>query len=276
MANIRVDLPIPIYDGMPVTFKAPADCSNITGLRVYYPVSETLTTSQDFTLADANRNDIGNINNLFTANAMVKVILDTVDKMAFVQNADTNAYLEGRFDNTIQKGTELTNEDLDTITVEGRYFTKNNNTCTNKPVTETTRAFGLMVVKSGGTNNIVAQLFFSAGNEKMHYRIYTTSGSWSEWYEITTGSRPTGTYNGNGKTTGRTVSVGGDGSVLIINSDWGMAMVTPGGAFTKSISMTDPSGLSQASANFADGVLTLGTNHQSVNSNGVVYSYQVL
>ena len=97
MANIRVDLPIPIYDGMSVTFKAPADCSDITGLRIYYPTSETLTTSQDFTLADANRNDVGNINNLFTANAMVKVVLDTDEHMAFIQNADTNAYLEGRF-----------------------------------------------------------------------------------------------------------------------------------------------------------------------------------
>ena len=97
MANIKVDLPIPIYDGMPVTFKAPVDCSEITGLRVYYPETETSTTSQDFTLVDANRNDVGNINNLFTANAIVKVILDTDEHMAFIQNADTNAYLEGRF-----------------------------------------------------------------------------------------------------------------------------------------------------------------------------------
>lgn len=109
MANIRVDLPIPIYDGMPVTFKAPADCSEITGLRVYYPESETSTTSQDFTLSDANRNNVGNINNLFTANAIVKVILDTDEHMAFIQNADTNAYLEGRFNEYLPlKGGTLT------------------------------------------------------------------------------------------------------------------------------------------------------------------------
>ena len=97
MANIRVDLEISIYDGMPGTFKAPADCSTITGLRVYYPESESMTTSRDFTFADAHRNDLTTISELFAANAMVKVILDLDDNMAFVQNADTNAYIENNF-----------------------------------------------------------------------------------------------------------------------------------------------------------------------------------
>lgn len=108
MANIRVDLSTPIYDGMPITFKAPADCSEITGLRVYYPDSETTTASQDFTLADANKNDVGVLNNLFAANALVKVILDTDEHMAFIQNADTNAYLEGRFDEKVTCTTPMT------------------------------------------------------------------------------------------------------------------------------------------------------------------------
>lgn len=97
MANIKVNLSMPIYNGMPVTFKAPADCSNVTGLRVQYPNGEDATASKDFIFADAHKNDLRDINELFKASAMVKVVLDTTDNMAFVQNADTNAYLEGRF-----------------------------------------------------------------------------------------------------------------------------------------------------------------------------------
>ena len=96
MANIRVDSPISIFDGQALTFRSPADCSQITGLKVYYPEGGT-TISKVFRFADAHGNNIGDLD-LFAADVVVKVILDTDTDLAFVQNADTNAYLEGRFD----------------------------------------------------------------------------------------------------------------------------------------------------------------------------------
>lgn len=90
--NIRVDLTYPIKDGTEVVFRAPVDCSQVTGLKVYYPGA-----SKEFALADAHGNNVGNIPHLFAENVAVKVILDVSTGMAFVQNADTNAYLEGRF-----------------------------------------------------------------------------------------------------------------------------------------------------------------------------------
>ena len=96
MAYIRVDQAIPVFDGQPVTFKSPANCSGIDGLKVYYPAADG-TAVATFALADAHGNNVGSIN-LFAANVLVKVILDTESGMAFVQNADTNAYLEGRFE----------------------------------------------------------------------------------------------------------------------------------------------------------------------------------
>ena len=90
--NVRVDLNTPITDGMEVVFRSPVDCSQVTGLVLYYPGG-----SHEFTFADAHGNDVGEIDHLFAGNAVVKVILDLVRSMAFVQNADTNAYLEGRF-----------------------------------------------------------------------------------------------------------------------------------------------------------------------------------
>lgn len=90
--NIRVDLNYPIKDGTEVVFRSPVDCSQVTGLKVYYPGA-----SQEFVLADAHGNNVGLIDHLFAENVVVKVILDVTTSMAFVQNADTNAYLEGRF-----------------------------------------------------------------------------------------------------------------------------------------------------------------------------------
>lgn len=94
MAYIRVDQAIPVFDGQPVTFKSPASCKGIEGLKVYYPVGKG-TAVATFALADAHGNNVGSID-LFAANVLVKVILDTDQGMAYVQNADTNAYLEGR------------------------------------------------------------------------------------------------------------------------------------------------------------------------------------
>lgn len=94
--NIRVDLNTPINDGTEVVFRSPVDCSQVTGLIVYYQVGAN-TASQEFAFADAHGNNVGDIDHLFAENVVVKVILDVTTGMAFVQNADTNAYLEGRF-----------------------------------------------------------------------------------------------------------------------------------------------------------------------------------
>lgn len=101
MSYIRVDQAIPVFDGQPVTFKSPANCSGIEGLKVYYPAADG-TAVATFALADAHGNNVGSIN-LFAANVLVKVILDTESGKAFVQNADTNAYLEGRFEGKAEK-----------------------------------------------------------------------------------------------------------------------------------------------------------------------------
>ena len=90
--NVRVDLSTPIYDGMEVVFKAPCDASQVTGLNLYYQQE-----MQNFSFADANANDVGDLDALFAEGAVVKVILDTYTNMAFIQNGDTNAYLENRF-----------------------------------------------------------------------------------------------------------------------------------------------------------------------------------
>ena len=90
--NVRVDLSTPIYDGMEVVFKAPCNAANVTGLKLCYQEEVHY-----FSFADANANDVGDLDNLFAEGAVVKVIIDTDTNKAFIQNADTNAYLENRF-----------------------------------------------------------------------------------------------------------------------------------------------------------------------------------
>ena len=96
MANIRIDLSSPIIEGQSLTFRSPADCSQVTGLIVYYPENDS-TVSKTFRFADAHGNNIGDLD-LFASDSLVKIILDIQSSLAFVQNADTNAYLETRFD----------------------------------------------------------------------------------------------------------------------------------------------------------------------------------
>ena len=118
MANIKLDLSYTIFDGASISFKSPADCSKVTGLRIYYPDAAGVIQFADFKFADANRNDVTDIDALFGAGAMVKVILDTDTNLAFVQNADTNAYLEGRLDAATPKTYNLI-KDGETAQVKG-------------------------------------------------------------------------------------------------------------------------------------------------------------
>lgn len=97
MANIKIELDYPLEDGMSLTFKAPCDCTEVTGLKVYYPeVTDTgsTTTNQTFSFRDAHLNVLTSLSNLFVSGATVKAVVDTTNGYAYIQNADTNGYLE--------------------------------------------------------------------------------------------------------------------------------------------------------------------------------------
>ena len=101
MANIRVDINGTIKDGSEIVFRSPVDCSAITGLVVYYTAEDGTAASKEFVLADAHGHNVGDIDHLFAENVVVKVILDVTAGMAYVQNADTNAYIERTFVKTV-------------------------------------------------------------------------------------------------------------------------------------------------------------------------------
>ena len=95
MANIRIDVIGELVDGQNVTFRAPCDCTSVTGLKVYY-IKNGEKVSKVFTMKDAHGNSLANLNNLFAEGAYVHAILDINNNYAYMQNVDTNGYLESR------------------------------------------------------------------------------------------------------------------------------------------------------------------------------------
>ena len=123
MANIKIEQSYAIADGQPVTFVAPCDCTAITGLNVTYPGG-----SKEFTFKDAHGNDLTGIGNLFTAGAYVKAILDIVNGYAYLQNADTNAYLEAQLASKRPNTWTPTAEEVGAAPAAGvAYIDKNDN-----------------------------------------------------------------------------------------------------------------------------------------------------
>lgn len=87
MAYIKINTKYPVYDGMPLTFEAPCDCTAVEGLSV---------NSTNYVFKDAHGVSLAGLGNLFEAGAYVKVILDATNRFAYIQNADTNSYLENK------------------------------------------------------------------------------------------------------------------------------------------------------------------------------------
>ena len=101
MAQIKISLGARLVDGMDIKFKAPCDCTAVTGLLVSYISDTGETAEKSFSFRDSHGNNLAGLGNLFGAGAYVKAILDTARGYAYLQNADTNAYLEGKRKETV-------------------------------------------------------------------------------------------------------------------------------------------------------------------------------
>lgn len=121
MAKIRVDLIEPLLDGMSIKFKAPCDCTAVTGLVVYYPGEDSVELNHSFVFKDVHGNILTGIGNLFVKDSYVNVIVDTVNGVAYLQNADTNGYLEAALESKLDRtGGVMTGS----VTLNGIVLTK--------------------------------------------------------------------------------------------------------------------------------------------------------
>lgn len=95
MANIRIVVDGPLQDGHKLTFKAPCDCSEMEYLDVRH-LKNNEQVSTLFTMKDAGCGNLTTTHNLFSKDSYVSVVLDTKNNRAFLQNANTNQYLENK------------------------------------------------------------------------------------------------------------------------------------------------------------------------------------
>ena len=119
MANIILDYNRPLKDGISVSFKAPCDCASVDGLCVRYDDGGRLA-SKVFTFRDTHGNDLTSLGNLFSEGAYVRALLDIVNGYAYLENADTNGYLEGNFGAKQNKLAWATDEDIEAM-FDGTY-----------------------------------------------------------------------------------------------------------------------------------------------------------
>ena len=104
MANILLTVNRTLEDGAIISFRAPCACNAVTGISVTYPVisdTSVTQTSKVFTFKDSHGNVLTGLGNLFLEGALVQVMLDVTNGAAFIQNADTNKYLEDKMESLL-------------------------------------------------------------------------------------------------------------------------------------------------------------------------------
>lgn len=95
MANINVVVEKPIADGYKLKFRTPCDSTTIEGLEVKYPAKNGVgTLIKKFVFKDAHGTELSGVGNLFVSGVMIEVLLDVTHNEAYIQNADTNSYVE--------------------------------------------------------------------------------------------------------------------------------------------------------------------------------------
>ena len=122
MANLKITVEGALMDGHQVTFKAPCACTAIDKLDVRY-IESGQQKSKLFTMKDTHGNILNGLGNLFDAGAYVHVILDTTTGSAYLQNGDTNGYLENKFSDKQDKLTVVTNT-VNSVSVPNKAVTK--------------------------------------------------------------------------------------------------------------------------------------------------------
>lgn len=188
MANIKITIDGALMDGHKVTFKAPCDCTEIEKLDVRY-VQNGSQVSKIFTMKDANGNALDTLSNLFTAGAYVRVILDSANGFAYLQNPDTNGYLENKFkkiDGSKLLSTSILGEAL-MLKAPGTYeFQLNGSSYTGDDLPSANYAYGSATVhrRSESFADVVLHGCVNYENGEvlpMAKNYYNKNYGWSGW-----------------------------------------------------------------------------------------------
>ena len=190
MAIVKLELSGKPVDGQHVTFKAPCDCTAVTGLRTYYAENNE-RKSMTFTMKDAHNNDLTGIGNLFGEGSLVEAVLNVTDEVVYLLNAATNGYLEAKIPRTASDvgafnsaRTDLTKLDI----LEWAENEKNstlanaNPTVTNMPIDGWYWVIRLDIGRDDGGNIWRILTAYQVGlNNPIHFVNTFVNTDWSGW-----------------------------------------------------------------------------------------------
>lgn len=302
MANIKVTIDYPIANGLPLTFKSPAKCSQVTGMTVHYTEGGA-SKSKTFQFADAHGNNVGSID-LFASNVLVKVILDVDASKAYVQNADTNAYLESELAkkyspdnkptpealgmiNWFKKGTPIeSGDDLNSekYMALGKYYAQSTavvKTLINCPAGLTDDNFVMYVFQRTNESDTLCQLILTLKGE-ICLRGSNSNGVFGSWKKMfTNADKPYGSYTGSSSvTTPITIDTGvtsEHNNAVLIRKSGGTSFViaTASGFIGKDASDNVCAGTG-VSYGGTSGKITIMTVDDMFNTDGATYRWYCL
>lgn len=78
----------PAVTGEEITIKTPCSCSDVTGVQI---------NGVAFPFYDASGNSLADMTGLFAKDSLIRVLIDADKMRAYILNANTNSYIEGKF-----------------------------------------------------------------------------------------------------------------------------------------------------------------------------------
>ena len=166
-------------------------------------------------------------------------------------------------------GTKIADCSLNDCKTPGNYYGSFNN-ITDGPVGASGSFY--MFVRDQYNSGAYIEQEVTLGANFVRYQRRWNGSAWGAWFA--TGGKVSGSYTGNGDATARTIDTGGIGNVVEIHSSKGSAIVNAVNGLCYSSSGV--AALASTAAKFVGGVLTLATDNDKLNANGVTYYYQVL
>jgi hypothetical protein len=126
-----------------------------------------------------------------------------------------------------------------------------------------------MIYKTSNDYGVITAITYNLG---MSCKLAISNGTWGNW-KVT--SKVSGSYTGNNSAVERKINIGVTDSMLLINSDNGMVLVTGRGAICKPRLDNTVHGLPSYQCRFQDGILTIASDDATVNGS-VTYWYDTL
>lgn len=106
MSKIKVNLPVSPVNGKQISFIAPCSSADTECL---------LIDDVEYAVVDSDGVSVAGLENVWNSGAIVAAILNVDTHTAYIQNANTNTYLEGRFNNLKQGSITIITADDEVI-----------------------------------------------------------------------------------------------------------------------------------------------------------------